>query len=605
MLENISITELKKMSNEQLESLADQIREAIIKSVSINGGHLASNLGVVELTMAIHKIFDSPKDKIIFDVSHQSYTHKILTGRYNQFENLRKFKGLSGFTRYSESVHDAYEAGHSSTAISAGLGYLEAKKEFPEEIGDVIAIVGDASIANGLSFEALNYLGAHPEQKMIIILNDNEMGISKNVGSLAKRYNEIRAHGKMRLIRKITPMFIKKALKSTFFDFGLFQSLGFQYFEKIDGHNFKELEQYLTFAKNSSQSVVLHVVTKKGKGYLKAENDQSGNWHGVGPFDIATGKLLEVDEKVSFGNIISNHLVDYVANNTHGKLVRVITPAMALGSGLESFMNSYPNQFIDVGLAEENAAVMASSMAHANLVPILFCYSTFLQRAYDEILHDIARSNEHVIICVDHAGIVSADGDTHQGIFDLAYLNSIPNLTIFSPKDANDALGMIDYAIEKVTGPVVIRYSKEKIAKPTQITKFTPNWEVIKDGNIVVITYGILVNEVNKYIEEDSLTIGLINAQILSMVDEKIFDNLVDNHKKIIVYEEVIENGSLSDTILRYCHKKNKIANIKSISLPNSYLETGSRRELMEAYHISKEDLLKVIGEEDVTKFNG
>lgn len=605
MLENISINELKKLNNEQLDSLANEIREVIIQTVSKNGGHLASNLGVVELTIAIHKVFDSPKDKIIFDVSHQSYTHKILTGRLAEFKNLRKYKGLSGFTKYSESVHDAYEAGHSSTAISAGLGYLEAKKNFPSEIGDVIAVVGDASIANGLSFEALNYLGAHPEQKMIIILNDNEMGISKNVGSLAKRYNEIRARGKMRLIRKITPMMVKKVLKSAFFDFKLFHSLGFQYFEKIDGHNIKELIQYLTYAKNSKQSVVLHIVTKKGKGYLKAENDKSGNWHGVGPFDIDTGEPLMVDERVTYGKIIANYLLDYVKSNENGQLIRVITPAMALGSGLESFMNSCPHQFIDVGLAEENAAVMASSMAHANLVPILFCYSTFLQRAYDELLHDIGRTSEHVIICVDHAGIVSSDGDTHQGIFDLAYLNSIPNLMILSPKDASDALGMMKYAIEAAKGPVVIRYSKEKTANCNQITLFKPEWEIIKEGKTVVITYGILVNEVKKYIEEDNLDVGLINAQVLSMVDENIIDDLISKKTKFIVYEEVIANGSLTDSILRYCHQKNKKIEIKSVLLPNSYLETGSRLELMKTYNIAKEDLMKAIGEEDATKSNG
>lgn len=597
MLKNISLEELKKLNIEQLDSLASEIREAIIKAVSENGGHLASNLGVVELTIALHKVFDSPVDKIIFDVSHQAYAHKILTGRLEQFKNLRKFSGLSGFTKYSESIHDVYEAGHSSTAISAGLGYLEAKKTFPDEIGDVIAVVGDASITNGLSFEAINYLGEHNEQKMIIILNDNEMGISKNVGSLAKKYNQIRARGKMRLIRKITPLWLKKALKSNFYDFKLFHSLGFQYFEKIDGHNIKELIQYLTYAKNSKQSVVLHVVTKKGKGYKFAEEDTSGKWHGVGPFDIKTGKQLKVSDKVSYGKVISDYLVDYVKNNELGKFVRVITPAMALGSGLENFMEQHPDKFIDVGLAEENAVVMASSMAHANLIPVLFCYSTFLQRAYDEILHDIARPSEHVVLCVDHAGIVSADGDTHQGIFDLAYLNSIPNLKILAPKCANDALGMLKYAIEEEKGPVVIRYSKEKINDATSIMTFKPEWEIIKDGKDYIITYGLLVDEVKSLIEENGLNVGLINAQVLSSIDENIINKLESTSSKIITYEEVIENGSLTDAIYRYCYKNNKKIEIKSVILPNTYLETGTREELMKVYKISKTELMKAIGE--------
>lgn len=597
MLKDISLEKLKSLNIDQLDSLSNEIREAIIKAVSENGGHLASNLGVVELTVALHKVFNSPVDKIIFDVSHQSYAHKILTGRLDDFKNLRKFNGLSGFTKYSESIHDVYEAGHSSTAISAGLGYLEAKKSFPNEIGEVIAIVGDASITNGLSFEAINYLGEHTEQKMIIILNDNEMGISKNVGSLAKRYNEIRARGKMRLIRKITPLWLKKALKSNFYDFKLFHSLGFQYFEKIDGHNIKELIQYLTYAKNSKQSVVLHVVTKKGKGYKFAEEDISGVWHGVGPFDIETGKQLSLSDKVSYGKVISDYLSDYIEKSERGNLIRVITPAMALGSGLEKIMEKHPDKFIDVGLAEENAAVMASSMAHAGLVPVLFCYSTFLQRAYDEILHDIARPSEHVVICVDRAGIVSGDGDTHQGIFDLAYLNSIPNLKIFAPRCANDALGMLKYAIENENGPVVIRYSKEKIEEATDVTPFKPEWEVIRDGKDFIITYGVLVDEVIELIDKNNLNIGIINAQVLSTVDENIINELVRRGSKIITYEEVIENGSLTDGLYRYCYKNNKKLNIKSVILPNSYLETGTRDELMKEYKISKLELMKAIGE--------
>lgn len=597
MLKDLDVNKIKNLSIDELNSLAKEIREVIIDSVSKNGGHLASNLGVVELTIAIHKVFDSPFDKIIFDVSHQCYTHKILTGRLNDFEHLRKFNGLSGFTKYSESIHDAFEAGHSSTAISAGLGYLEAKKEFPESVGDVVAVVGDASMVNGLSFEALNYLGEHLNQKMIIILNDNQMGISKNVGSLANKYNQIRAKGKMKLIRRLTPLKLKRALKSIFFDMELFHSLGFQYFEKIDGHNIKELIEYLNFAKKSEQSVVLHVVTEKGKGYEPAENDYLGKWHGVAPFNKDDGSPKNDTDKISFGKVIANYLEDYVKTEDDGNLIRVITPAMALGSGLDHFMQTYPSQFIDVGLAEENATVMAASMAHAGLKPILFVYSTFLQRAYDELLHDIARPNESVVLCIDHSGIVGADGDTHQGIFDLAYLNSIPNITILAPKDSNDALGMMRYALKEASGPVAIKYSKEKIIDATSISDFRLKWEQLLNGNTTIITYGILVDEVKKIIDEKHLNIGLVNAQVLSMIDEEIMNNLLDNNVNIIVYEEAIENGSLSDSILRYCNKVGKHTFIKSISLPNTYLEIGNRAELMKKYHISLDDLLKEIGD--------
>lgn len=575
MKEDFNLTDLKKLNNEQLDSLAQEIRQMIITTVSKNGGHLASNLGVVELTIAIHKVFDSPKDKIIFDVSHQSYTHKILTDRISQFKTLRKFKGLSGFTSYAESKHDAFEAGHSSTAISAGLGYLEAKKTFPEKIGEVIAIVGDASIVNGLSFEALNYLSNHKEQKMIIILNDNGMGISKNVGTLKT----------------------KKAIKTNLYDINLFTALGFQYFEKIDGHDFNELIKYLTYAKQATESVVLHVITKKGKGYAPAEEDLLGLWHGVGPFDIETGQFLENDKLTTFGEVIAKYLIEYTKTQENGRLLRVITPAMTLGSGLETFASNCPKQFIDVGLAEENATLLAASLAHAGLIPILFCYATFLQRAYDEIIHDIARTGEHVIICIDHAGIVSQDGDTHQGIFDLSYLNSIPGLTILSPSDASEALSMLKYSIEKCIGPVIIRYSKEKIANDFKITPYQPCWNLIGCGKVAVITYGVLYNEVKELMLKENLNITLVNASIISQLDEKVLENLIKKMTKIIVYEEVYYKGSLGDAILRFLNQKNLTANLKILAFKDTYLEVGSREELLKEYKISLNDLKKAIGD--------
>ena len=597
MLDEINLTELKKLNYEQLDSLAQEIRQKIIEVVSKNGGHLASNLGIVELTIAIHKVFDSPKDKIIFDVSHQTYAHKILTGRAKEFASLRKFKGLSGFARYAESSHDAFEAGHSSTAISAGLGYLEAKKNFPNEIGEVIAIVGDASIVNGLSFEALNYLGDHQDQKMIIILNDNEMGISKNVGSLAKSFSSVRTKGKMRFIRKITPVTLHKMIEANSDEINLFQSLGFEYFENINGHNIKELVKYLSYAKNSHHSIILHVITKKGKGYLPAEEDQFGAWHGVPPFDIEKG-IFKIDTNyTTYGHLLANFLVDFVKNNKKGNLLRVITPAMMLGSGLEFFAKACPEQFIDVGIAEENAAVMAASMAHARLIPILFCYATFLQRAYDEIVHDIARSSEHVIICIDHAGIVSNDGDTHQGIFDLSYLSSIPNITILAPKNGSEALSMLDYAINSLTGPVVIRYSKEKIAKEVVKYCYQPKWTVENDGDIAIITYGILYQETKEFIKVHNLKISLVNASILSRVDEEVLIKLALDKRKIIVYEEVYEKGSLGDAILRFYNQTNLYPKVKLLSLKNTFLEVGLRHELLKEYHISLEDLQKEIGD--------
>lgn len=592
-----TIQQIKQMNDEELQTLARQIRTTIIETVSQNGGHLASNLGVVELTIALHKVFDSPKDKLIFDVSHQTYAHKIITGRLNQFTTLRKYKGLSGFSKYAESIHDAFEAGHSSTAISAGLGYLEAKKSYPEQIGEVIAIVGDASIANGLSFEALNYLGDHKEQKMIIIINDNAMGISKNVGSLARSYHRVRTRGKFTILHHHLSAQTRSLLKSTIYDIGLFASLGFEYFEKIDGHSISELVQYLEYAKSTPNSIVLHVITQKGKGYELAEEDQLGSWHGVEPFDIATGKPKKRESGTSYGKLLSNQLITYVANKSYGSLIRVITPAMSLGSGLESFSQAYPNQFIDVGIAEENAALIAGAMAHAGLVPVLFIYATFLQRAYDELMHDIARTNEHVVICIDHAGIVSADGDTHQGIFDLAYLDSIPNLQILAPRDAQQALSMLEYAIEEASGPVVIRYPKQIICPEYALQKYQLEWEKIIDGSTLIVTYGRLVDEVMVWIDEKQLSVGLVNAHSIAPLDEKCIDKLVKQQKKIIIYEEVIPSGSLGSRILRYLNQTHQQLDVQMVCLPFAYLEVGTREELMKKYHITLEDVEKAMGE--------
>ena len=563
MLENMTLNKLKTLSIQQLDSLAEEIREYILKVVSTNGGHLASNLGMVELTIAIHKVFNAPFDKIIFDVSHQCYAHKILTGRYDEFQNLRKLNGISGFTKYSESEFDAFEAGHSSTAISAGLGYLEAKKNFDESIGHVVAIVGDASIFNGLSFEALNYLTNNPNQKMIIILNDNEMGISKNI-----------------------PTFDKS---------NLFTTLGFEYYGIIDGHDILEVSRYLEMSKTCKKSVVIHVKTQKGKGFLPAELDELGLWHGVNKFDLENKSLVTEDGKTSYGKVLAKHLISLVKNDDANKFIRVITPAMMLGSGLEEFFTECPNNFIDVGLAEENACLMAASMAHSGLIPIVFCYSTFLQRGYDQLVHDIARTKEHVVICIDHAGIVSNDGDTHQGIFDLGYLYSIPNITILSPYDASSAISMLDYAINEIDGPVVIRYSKEKIDNSIIINKFNPIWLKYGNSNNIIITYGVLFDETIKFINENNINVSVVNALTINPLDVKMLNEIKKSN--LFVYEEVYKNGSLGDRIMSYYNDLNIQVNLKKISLNDTFLEVGSRSELLEKYHISLKDLMKAIGD--------
>lgn len=599
MLDKFKLEDIKNMSYSELQELANEIREKIIDVTSKNGGHLASNLGVVELTIALHKVFNSPIDKIIFDVSHQIYTHKILTGRFDQFDSLRQMDGLSGFAKYSESIHDAYEAGHSSTSISAGLGFLEAKKSFPNQIGEVIAVVGDASIANGLCFEALNYLGAHEDQKMIIIVNDNNMSISKNIGALAKRYNSLRIKHSLNPLRKIVPVRIKHALQYYAYKVDLFTSMGFKYFENIDGHNIEELVKYLTVAKNLPHSIVLHIKTTKGKGYLPAELDEKGIWHGVGPFDKTTGDFKIVKKKQSFGEVICDELIKYKEKDENN-LLRVISPATILGSGITEFASRYPTSMIDVGIAEENGVVMASSMALAGLKPIVFVYATFLQRAFDEILHDVARSNLKVIFCVDRAGIIPDDGDTHQGIYDLAMYNAIPGLTVLNPTSDNDARLMINYALDHIDGPIVIRYPKGSTKKGIDTFTNSLSWKTILPGKDYIVSYGPVVDDIYHRINEEQINIGLLAASVISPIDEKFIDNLEQN-STLYVYEDVIYNGSLASNLLSYINKNKLNIKIVSISLKNTYVHEGKVDELKKRHLISLDDLMTIV-KEGITK---
>lgn len=595
MLDGIKLEDLKTMSFSDLKKLAQEIRNKIIETTSKNGGHLSSNLGIVELTIALHKVFDSPKDKIIFDVSHQMYAHKILTGRLNEFDSLRKMDGLSGFAKYSESIHDCFEAGHSSTSLSAGLGFLEAKKTFKDEIGEVISVIGDASVSNGLCFEALNYLADHQEQKMIIIINDNNMSISKNTGFLARKYNSIRIRKSLSLIKKITPIKLKHALQYYAYKVDIFTSMGFKYFENIDGHNLEDLVKYLTFAKNSSKSIVLHIKTTKGKGYLPAENDKLGIWHGVGRFDVETGKFSNINHTLTYGEVICEELIDYMKTN-NSKYLRVITPAMILGSGIYKFSQQFPEHTIDVGIAEENGLLMASAMAKAGLKPVFFVYATFLQRAYDQLIHDIARTHTHVVICVDRAGIVPDDGDTHQGIYDLAMYESIPGLTVLNPSSANDARKMIRYALDEMQCPIIIRYPKGPAMMEVDTFTCHQFWNKLIEGNHYIVTYGNQVTECYELINKERTDIGLIAVPVISYLDEQLIKNLKDN-TILYVYEEVISNGSLANKIIEFIYNHQLKIKVKAINLGNIYLSIGKVDELKTRYRISTEDLIKVIKE--------
>ncbi len=600
---------LKKMKIKDLELLSQDIRTFIIDKVSKNGGHLSSNLGIVDLTIAIHKVFNSPKDKIIFDVSHQTYTHKILTGRANKFDSLRKFNGLSGFQKRNESEYDSYESGHSSTSLSAALGMALSRDKLNQKY-NVIAIIGDGSMGNGLAYEALNHIGS-TKTKLIIILNDNEMSISKNVGALHNNLDKIRANYKYNhakdstkkvlnkipyvgnyLSHKITDF--KSSIKKLYLKEGfVFEELGLKYYGPINGHDYKELITYLEIAKEETEPVIIHVISQKGKGYEPAEKDTIGLWHGVGPFNKETGIIISKnDHLITWSEVISNHLIELTKIY---KDIMVITPAMAGGSKLLKYKEIYPNNFIDVGIAEEHALLLANGMSITGLIPFVSIYSTFLQRGYDQIIHDIARMNTHVILGIDRCGIVGEDGETHQGIYDLTFLLPIPNLIIATPKDSIEACNMLYTAI-LTKKPFAIRYSKDRLeyTKPKYDIIPIGSWEIINNGNkAVLITYGSLIN--NALTIGKELNICVVNARFQKPIDEELFNKLLKEYQNIFIYEEQTEINSLGSYLINYAIEKNYHGNIKLFAIPDQYVPQGKKEEILKFLSLDRKSICQKI----------
>ena len=574
---------LKKMSVFELEELSRNIRNFLIDKISITGGHLSSNLGIVDLTIAIHKVFNAPKDKIIFDVGHQSYTHKILTGRAHEFDKLRQYNGLSGFQKMSESIYDCYEAGHSSTSLSAALGYAIAR-DLDKKKHNVVAIIGDGSIGNGLAYEALNHIGSL-NTKLIVILNDNEMSISKNVGAIHNTLDKIRSNFKNEKIKKVPYLgkkiksgtkLIKESFKKIYMKEGyLFEEFGFTYYGPINGHDYDEMISYLEMAKKSNRPVLLHVITEKGKGYKYAESDIEGIWHGISPFDKETGIIKSKnDGLISWSEVMSNHLIDIAKTN---KDIVAITPAMANGSKLNKFKEIYKDRFIDVGIAEEHALVMANSMAIAGKKPFVSIYSTFLQRGYDQVFHDIARMDSNVVIGIDRAGIVGEDGETHQGLYDIAFLNHIPNMIIAAPKNSSEAKGILEFAFNS-KHPFAIRYSKQRIEYNNESLVISDySWEEIKKGSdAVIITYGDFVNNAKiivNNLKKDKLNVGIINARFIKPIDTSMLDKIIKTKKPIIVYEEACLIGSLGSMISSYIVNSN--TKIKCFGIKDTFVKQG------------------------------
>ncbi len=607
---------LKQLNINELNDLAEDIRKFLIENISKTGGHFSSNLGIVELTMSLHYIFESPQDKIIFDVGHQSYVHKILTGRAKDFSTLRQYNGLSGFQKRNESIHDSWEAGHSSTAISGGIGMAVAR-DLNQDKGEVICVVGDAAIMSGESFEALNHLGSI-NSKVIIILNDNEMSISKNVGGFSDFLSEVRISTQYKDVKHSYVNFLNKSkignniykftkkikdnIKESVLDDNIFGEFGLDYIGPVNGHDFHELINALNLAKEMSHSVVVHVHTTKGKGYPLAENDRYGIYHGVAPFDYREGISKQNKDKssLSWSEVVSSQVKQQMEVD---KDIVVITPAMISGCCLNQIFDQFPNRSFDVGIAEEHAMTFAAGLSNAGKKPYITIYSSFLQRAYDQINHDIARMNLPCLIGIDRSGLVGSDGETHHGVFDISFLSSIPHIVFMTPKDAREARLMINTAFINFDKPYIIRFPRGQVMNQEVDTKETipiGSWEKVIDdvkNSITVITYDAKVNQVKDLIEDNQLPINLINARFIKPIDTHMLDELHHNHQKLIVYETDMMIGSLGSMIAQYYSINHIEMNIDYLAIKDKYTPQGDISLLLEKENIALKDLLSLIKE--------
>lgn len=603
---------LKDLNTKQLQDLSEDVRKFLIEKLSITGGHIGPNLGVVELTIALHRAFNSPQDKFIWDVGHQAYVHKILTGRADQFDTLRQYKGLCGFPKRNESEHDVWETGHSSTSLSAAMG-MAAARDIKGDKNFVVPIIGDGALTGGMALEALNHIG-HEKTNMIVILNDNEMSIAPNVGALhnvlgrlrtANNYNKAKDELEQ-LLKKIpavggklaaTAERVKDSLKYLLVSGVFFEELGFTYLGPIDGHNFETLEETLQNAKRMQGPVIIHVITKKGKGYLPAENDTVGTWHGTGPYKMETGDLVKPKTTApGWSSLVAE---------TVRKLARVderivaITPAMPVGSKLEGFASEFPNRMFDVGIAEQHAATMAAGMAADGTKPFLAIYSTFLQRAYDQVLHDICRQNLNVFIGIDRAGLVGADGETHQGVFDIAFLRHMPNMVIMMPKDENEGQHMVKTAIDYNEGPIALRYPRGNglgVPMDTELTALPiGSWEVLREGkDATILTFGTTIpmaQEAAEVLAEQGIQVEIVNARFIKPMDEVMLHCIMQSKKPILTIEESVLQGGFGSAVLEFANDNHySTTQIDRIGIPDMFIEHGSVDMLLQEINLTAEE---------------
>ncbi len=610
--------DIKKLNKQELPILAEEIREFLIEKISVTGGHLASNLGVVELTMAMHLAFDLPKDKIIWDVGHQAYTHKLLTGRKAGFDELRKYGGMSGFPKRKESACDAFDTGHSSTSISAGLGYVEAREILGEK-HHVISVIGDGSLTGGMAYEALNN-AAHLKSNFIIVLNDNNMSISPNVGGMSKYLDSIRTAEAYTDLKKGVEHTLKKVpvagesivehirktksgIKQLLVPGMFFEDMGITYLGPVDGHNIGELYRTFQEAKKLDNAVLLHVLTKKGKGYLPAEEEPS-KFHGTGPFDIETGQPIGKKDGDTYTDVFGKVMCDIAANNPK---VVAITAAMKDGTGLSEFARRYKKRFFDVGIAEEHGVTFAAGLAAGGLKPVFAVYSSFLQRGYDQMIHDVALQNLPVVFAVDRAGIVGNDGETHQGIFDLSYLSSIPNMTVISPKNKWELADMIRYAVS-CEAPVAIRYPRGKaytgLKEYRKPICFQTSEVIYEEDEIAMISIGHMMEiaeKARRKLKEMGYNCSLINGRFVKPIDEDILVHLAKDHRLIVTIEENVLSGGFGEKVREFVMRQNLPVEVLTLGIPDEYVEHGNIDILRKEIMLDEDSIVKQI----VTQYIG
>ena len=602
--------DLKKLTSEELSQLAEEIRAFLIEKISHTGGHLASNLGVVELTIALFRTFDLPEDKIIWDVGHQSYTHKILSGRRMEFDELRQYGGLSGFPKRKESPYDSFDTGHSSTSISAGLGIAQGRDILGEDY-KVVSVIGDGALTGGMAYEALNN-AARMKKNFIIILNDNKMSISENVGGMSRYlgglrtgagYNDLKKNVADtleripvvggRMIDKIKRT--KNSIKQLFIPGMLFENMGITYLGPVDGHNIPALCKVLKEAQKLDHAVLVHVLTKKGKGYEPAEKNPA-HFHGVSPFDIKTGKPLAEKKYPTYTDVFSKKLCQL--GETHPELVAV-TAAMPDGTGVAAFGKKFPDRFFDVGIAEAHAVTSAAGMAAAGLRPVVAVYSSFLQRGYDQILHDVCIQNLPVLFAVDRAGLVGSDGETHQGIFDYSYLTSIPNMSVSAPKNLWELRAMLDFAMD-YKAPFAIRYPRgtayRGLKEFMQPIAYGKGEIIYEEENIALLAVGSMVStgeHVRAKLKEEGVSCTLANARFVKPFDKELVDRLAKNHRLIVTMEENVLQGGFGLPVTAYIHEHYPQVKVMNIALPDAYVEHGNVSVLRKGLGIDSDSIIQ------------